>query len=615
MSNHPLMAIKAIRLDSGSGLTATFVPEAGMIGISLIDDGEELLGQRHGIESYIESGKTLGIPLLHPWANRLASDHYEFDGTRVDIPAEAAGIRRDGNGLAIHGTLAASPHWRVDDASTGDELEWAGLKATLDFGARPELLESFPFPHRITLEIRLAERSLTVKTTIEPTGDAAVPLAFGFHPYIALPGSDRSGWAIDLPAMASLGLDGRGIPDGTSAPFPATTETLGATAWDHAFADVKEGAVFAVADEHRMVAVRFDSGYPAAQVFAPAGENVICFEPMKAPANSLVTGDRLSSVEPGSSDVSRFTIKVSGARTEQADSRSKQGFRLDPDRPAAEVKRVARERARTAIGHLRDSGPENRGGAIHGARKDMKKMRAVLRLVRDDLGKKTFREENRRYRDAARLLSGTRDADVLIQTTESLAPAYPADAAPLEGLLDELRARRDLGAAESDPGTEGLAEAAAAIEQGAGLIDAWTLDRADWALFERGLRRTYRDGRRAMTACEAEPSDEAFHEWRKRVKDLWYQLRLLRSAWSVPLKAQASETGRLGELLGDHNDLAVLIGELDGRPAGGPDYTPLRELALERQAELLRDAIPLGHRIYAETPADFAARIGAYWKA
>lgn len=610
------MALKAIRLESGSGLTAAFVPEAGMIGVSLTAGGEELLGQRHGIESYIESGKTMGIPLLHPWANRLGSDHYGFGGIEVDIPRDAIGVRRDENGLAIHGTLAASPHWRVEDASTGDELEWAGLKATLDFGAHPELLESFPFPHLITLEITLAGNALAITTTITPTGDVAVPLAFGFHPYIALPGTDRGRWAIDLPAMTALALDGRGIPDGTRHPFPATTEVLGTTSWDRAFADVEPGSVFAVADESRIVSVRFDEGYPAAQVFAPAAENVICFEPMKAQTNALVTREGLTAVEPGASDTSRFTITA----TEVADDPGRSGeaarpgkFRLDPSRPATEVRRVAHERARTAFTRLRESSPSDRAAAIHDARKDMKKMRAVLRLVRGDLGKKTFRDENRRYRDAARLLSGARDADVLIDTVESLAPDYPEGAPPLDALLSDLRSRRDLSDAENETGDGQLKEAAAAIEHGAGLIDGWTLDRSDWDLFEKGLRRTYRDGRRAMNTCESEPSDEAFHEWRKRVKDLWYQLRLLRSAWSGPLKSQAAETGRLGEILGDHNDLSVLIGELDGRPAGGPDYSALRELAEVRQADLLREAIPLGHRIYAESPAEFVKRIGAYW--
>ncbi len=611
------MGLKAIRLESGEGLTATFVPEAGMIGISLTSSGEEMIGQRHGIESYIESGKTMGIPLLHPWANRLASDRYEFDETAVEIEADAAGVRRDGNGLPIHGNMAANPHWVVEDASTGEELEWAGLKATFDYGARPELMASFPFPHRITIEITLAGSALGVKTTVTATGEVAVPLAFGFHPYISLPGSDRGGWAIDLPEMTSLELDDRGIPTGVSHRFPATTETLESEAWDHAFSGVSPGSIFAVADERRMVTVRFDEGFPATQVFAPPGENVICFEPMKAPANALVSGEGLRSIAPGESDVSRFTITVSEvSETEPEPGSTPEGkFRLDPTRPVTEVRRVARDRVRTALGRLRNSPPENRSEAIHDARKDMKKMRAVLRLVRADLGKQTFRAENHRYRDAARLLSGARDADVMVETIESLAGDYPAGATPLDGLLRELRQRRDLEASARGDEDERMAQAAKAIEEGGGLISSWSLGASDWDLFEKGLRRTYRDGRRGMALAETDPSSENLHEWRKRVKDLWYQLRLLRTAWNAPLKALASETGRLGELLGGHNDLALLTTELANRPVGGPDYGALIDLATERKRELLEEAMPLGKRIYAEEPGSFGRRIGAYWAA
>jgi len=615
------MSPKAIRLESGEGLSATFVPEAGMIGISLIKDGEELLGQRHGFESYVESGKTMGIPVLYPWANRLARDSWEFAGRTVILGSATQGLRRDSNGLAIHGTLAASPLWQVDAASTGSALEWAGLKASLEFGDHPELLDAFPFPHRLELEITLARNSLTITTTVTPTGGLAVPLAYGFHPYISLPGTDRREWAIDLPAMTRLEADDRGIPTGETRPFAATTETLGTDAWDQGFSDVEEGSVFAVADRNWLVSVNFESGYPAAQVFAPSAENVICFEPMKAPANALVTGLGLGAVEPGDTDVSRFVIEVS--RVEEAEkpgtvvaAEASRGFRIEREAPAAEVKRVARDRVQSALRSLRDTGQGERTEAIHETRKDLKKMRSVLRLVRGELDRKTFREENHRYRDAARLLSGLRDDDVLLETIESLRDGYPDDAAPLDRLVEDLESRRDRNATESIASTGSDAQmklAAAAIEQGANLIDSWTLEHSDWDLFEKGLRRTYRDGRLALAEAEGHSSPEKVHEWRKRVKDLWYQLRLLRNAWKTTLRAQARETGQLAELLGEYNDLSVLVDELNSRPATGLDYPALRELAVIRQKAILEQAFPLGHRIYAEEPSAFVTRIGSYW--
>ncbi|MDQ2699867.1 MAG: CHAD domain-containing protein, partial [Actinomycetota bacterium] len=176
-------------------------------------------------------------------------------------------------------------------------------------------------------------------------------------------------------------------------------------------------------------------------------------------------------------------------------------------------------------------------------------MRAVLRLVRGDLGKKPFRQENRRYRDAARLLSGYRDSDVLLETISALAADYPEDALPLDQLISDLEAEGQHGGEAATPGgiEVDMRRAADAIEAGDGLIGSWTLESSDWSLFERGLRRTYRDGRRALKHVESDPSPEALHEWRKRVKDLGYQLRLLKNAWKPALKAQARETGRLAE--------------------------------------------------------------------
>jgi len=613
ISDHLHMALKAIRLESGSGLSATFVPEAGMICVSLRSDGRELLGQRGGIEKYVESGKTMGIPILYPWANRLAGDRYVFDGVTVDLEEDTYGVRRDANGLPIHGTLAASPFWEVDETSTGDELESAGLRASLDFGAHLELLEAFPFPHRLEVEITLADSTLTVETTVTPTADLSVPLAFGFHPYISLPDSERDAWAVDLPAMTAIETNDLGIPTGVTSPVAASTEVLGSTAWDRAFGDLPEGSVFGVTDGALMVTVHFDAGYPAAQVFAPPAENVICFEPMKAPANSLATGKGLTSVAPGETDVSRFSINVNTfAEEPETEAAEEPGpFRFQRDAPASEVKRVARERVQSALSNLRGSDPTDRGRVVHETRKDLKKMRAVLRLVRDDLGKENFREENHRYRDAARLLSDVRDADVLEQTIESLRSDFPGDGTTLDALIYELRA--DSGADDPATGEEHLASAAAAIESAGNLIDSWTLGSDDWTLFENGLRRTYRDGRRGLYRAESDPSVENLHEWRKRVKDLWYQLRLLRNAWSVGLKAQIKETNRLAELLGTNNDLAMLIETLDQRPGGGPDYTDLRLLAEGAQEGLLAEAIPLGHRIYAEDSRQFAERIGTYW--
>ncbi|HEY4277261.1 MAG TPA: aldose 1-epimerase [Conexibacter sp.] len=294
--------------DADGDVTATFVPKAGMVGISLQDAGVELLGQRRGLAAYVDEGRTMGIPLLHPWANRLARDSYSAAGVAVDLPISAPGLHRDGNGLAIHGLLPGARDWQVEHA---DDLAAAtSFTATFDFAAHPELLASFPFPHALRLEIALANRTLTVTTTLTATGETAVPVAYGFHPYLTLPGTPRAQWQLELPPMTHLQLDDRGIPTGTSLTEPSRRLGLGSRTFDDAYTEVEQGAELSLLDDHRRIDVTFEQGFPATQVFAPAGEDVVCFEPMTAPTNALVSGKGLRLVAPGEEDVTRFSIAL-----------------------------------------------------------------------------------------------------------------------------------------------------------------------------------------------------------------------------------------------------------------------------------------------------------------
>ena len=289
--------------DPSSPLAAVYVPGAGMIATSLSDGETELLGQRRGLDAYLSAGKTMGIPLLYPWANRLGARTYDVDGVVVTLAPDAYGVRPDGNGLPIHGLLAAYPGWRA--AQLSDQK----LTAELDFGAHDELLASFPFPHLLEATVELSDRTLTVTTTVTPTGDKAVPLVYGYHPYLQLPEVPRSEWHVELPAMRQVILGDTGLPTGATAERPASAEPLGDTVFDDGFDEVADGTVFAVSGGGRRLEVRFERGYPAAQVFAPAGETVICFEPMAAPTDALRRGG-YRSAQPGEPDVTVFSIAV-----------------------------------------------------------------------------------------------------------------------------------------------------------------------------------------------------------------------------------------------------------------------------------------------------------------
>jgi aldose 1-epimerase len=288
--------------DPSSELEAQFVPDAGMIGISLTDSGVELLGQRRGLDAYVAAGKTMGIPILYPWANRLGANTYTAEGTTVTLTAGQHGVRTDPNGLPIHGVLAAYPNWRVTHESANE------LTAEVDFGDQ-DLLASFPFPHRLALTVTLFERTLRLRTSVTPSGDRAVPLCFGFHPYLQLPDVPRDHWIIETPPLRHLKLDRQGLPTGETARQPASTEPLGDKVFDDGYDEVAEGAVFAVSGGGRHVEVHFELGYAAAQIFAPSSESVVCFEPMTAPTDALRRGG-YPTAEPGGWGVAQFSIRV-----------------------------------------------------------------------------------------------------------------------------------------------------------------------------------------------------------------------------------------------------------------------------------------------------------------
>jgi CHAD domain-containing protein len=279
------------------------------------------------------------------------------------------------------------------------------------------------------------------------------------------------------------------------------------------------------------------------------------------------------------------------------------------------MRRIAAGRAESTLRRLRGAAPGDPGfaDAIHGARKDLKKLRTVVRLLREELGADRA-VENRCYRDAGRALSGSRDAEVKLQTLDALGERRPDLAGEsLSAWREALRAERD-GALE---GSDEIAvfEAIGPIEAGRDRIAAWELELDGGRLIERGVRRAYARGREAMRAVEDEPSEANLHEWRKRAKDLWYALRLLHGAWPELIGPTAEQAHALADLLGDHHDLALLREDLAARSFSAEAGEALAEAIEDRQRELAAAALDLGRRLYAEKPKAFARRLRRYWTA
>jgi CHAD domain-containing protein len=232
------------------------------------------------------------------------------------------------------------------------------------------------------------------------------------------------------------------------------------------------------------------------------------------------------------------------------------------------------------------------------------------------LAKRLSGPENRRYRDAGRLLSGSRDAEVKLETLSALRERFdhlPKDTG--ERWQGMLETERDELAAAMRGGAEGrISRAVEAIETGRDAIGQWRLQTDAWALLEPGLLGGYENGRKAMERALAGSSTENVHEWRKRAKDLWYQLRIVHDAWPELLGETVSQAHQLTDLLGDHHDLAVLAEDLGTRDDLGERGA--FETAIEtRQAELLEAALGIGARLYAEKPKAFRRRIKRYWLA
>ncbi|WP_099039491.1 aldose 1-epimerase [Mycobacterium neglectum] len=289
--------------DPSSAMTATFVPTAGMIGTSLTDGDEEFLGQRRGLDAYVTAGKTMGIPILYPWANRLSANEYKSNGTAVTLTPGEGGVRADEHGLPIHGVLAAYSGWEVTAQSENS------LTAIIDFGEKPELLAAFPFPHVLTQAVTLADRKLTIETTVTPTATAPVPLCFGYHPYFTIPGAPRDQWRLTTPSMRHLLVDSRGIPAGEYEQWDGGVESLVSVTYDDGFDEVPDGAVFTLAGGARRIDVEFETGYPAAQLFAPGTDDLVAIEPMAAPTDALRRGGYRSAA-PGQPAAARFSITV-----------------------------------------------------------------------------------------------------------------------------------------------------------------------------------------------------------------------------------------------------------------------------------------------------------------
>lgn len=281
------------------------------------------------------------------------------------------------------------------------------------------------------------------------------------------------------------------------------------------------------------------------------------------------------------------------------------------------TQRILRSQIDKALEALADKTQSLSDKAIHSARKELKKARASLRLLREQLGSRLYRHENFSLRDAARPLTEVRDARVLVETIDALAEHFAGevsrdDVAEIRRTLkDRMHALRQevLHKGQLDAVKEQLKAARKRAK-------SWPVRRRGWSILGAGLKRVYRQGRLAFQAAGDDATVEHLHEWRKQAKYLWHQLQLLQPLWPAVLEELAEQVHRLTQHLGDDHDLAILAQKLQD-PEGFPNREAVEQLAgliERRRAELQEQAWRLGRRIYAEKPRQLVGRLKRYWQ-
>lgn len=266
--------------------------------------------------------------------------------------------------------------------------------------------------------------------------------------------------------------------------------------------------------------------------------------------------------------------------------------------------------------------------ALHRARKAIKRLRALLRLVRYDLGDETYRAENETLRDAARELGPARDSFVLILTLERMVEDYRGLLA--DGAFDAtdqyLRARHRAAIDDLMSDQQTVGRVVATLEAAKGRVEAWgtarhrdgrPLIRDEYAAVAPGLERVYRRSRRDLGRVMTERTDLALHEWRRSAKYLRYQLETLEPIWPDVIGGHAARLNELGEMLGTDHDMSVLAETVRREPGACPNPNARRlllALVEQARADLQEDALDLGASLYAERSNAFTARIGGYWR-
>ena len=271
------------------------------------------------------------------------------------------------------------------------------------------------------------------------------------------------------------------------------------------------------------------------------------------------------------------------------------------------IRRVMREQLQGGLCEISQATPGNEAKAVHATRKHIKKARALLRLVRETIGQKIFQEENRFLREVGRIFASSRDARVRQETLEQLREQIGDTGATFPGTAAALEAQ--VGRAIDDFARQ-REEALASLQEIYDRVEGWPLEDLEMADLCCALGEAYRRGRKCFRCADTKRTEENFHSLRKRVKDIWYQSRILRSLNPAVLCGLEESANTLGQQLGDLHDLTAFRGWLEQETSLPEEArTVLFGLICSREKELEGITLDLSARFFAEKPKAFERRL------
>jgi CHAD domain-containing protein len=270
------------------------------------------------------------------------------------------------------------------------------------------------------------------------------------------------------------------------------------------------------------------------------------------------------------------------------------------------VRRIVREEVAFAADNLKVNRAAKRDEAIHEIRKAVKRVRALLKLMRPVFGD-GYDLEMAAWRNLGQILSAVRDAEAMLQALEELRPACPEKLYAL--LRRRLMEKKRETLRHINPV---IAKLAAGLRKSTTRLKFWPMEDEGFRTIEPGWKRTYRMGARAMQEAEKEPSPENLHNLRKRTKEHYFQLRLLEGLWDRKLRRHKAKAQRLEEMLGAHRNLVVLKATILEEAAG--NVAGFLAVLDKKEKDLAAKVLKLGVRVYSERASRMMRRVKQRWE-